>query len=124
MHNILLLVIEGILILLFLLAGFFKLIQTREKIMASGGAWAADISATNIKIIGALEFALGLGLLLNLLFPIAPVIGLISSTGMGLIMLAAAILHIKRKEYGFVVFTFVLSLLAFFVAYQGCGVSC
>jgi hypothetical protein len=116
--NILIMVIQGLLIFLFLVAGFFKLAQTREKIMSSGGAWAADISATNIKIIGVLECALSLILLLTLFVPVSPVLTQIACTGMGLVMLSAAYLHIKRKEYGFVVFTFVLSLMAFFLLYQ------
>ncbi len=120
---ILYIISAGILILLFLLAGVFKLIQTREKIMASGGSWAEDVSAANIKIVGMAEVILGLSLLASLLltiiFAISPIIVIISSLiatissiGMALIMLAAAVLHIKRKEYGFVAITLLLTVMA------------
>jgi hypothetical protein len=114
--NVLLYIIEGILILLFLLAGVFKLIQPREKIISSGGSWAEDVSPTNIKIVGIMEVLLGSVLLVTLLTTIPSIIATITSVGMGMIMLAAAGLHIKRKEYPFVIFTLVLVLMAFFVA--------
>lgn len=116
----LLYIIEGVLILLFLLAGVFKLIQTREKIMTGGGAWAEDVSAMNIKIVGIAEVILALTLFVTLFLTVPSLITTIASIGMGIIMLAAAGLHIKRKEYAFVVFTLVLVVMTFFVAAKCC----
>ena len=118
MENIVPMIIQGLLILLFLLAGFFKLTQTKEKIVAGGGAWAADFATNQIKMIGALECALSLGLLLHLLFSVAYMLAIASSAGMSLVMLSAAYVHIRRKEYGFVIFTLVLSAMAFFITFR------
>jgi hypothetical protein len=120
----LLLVLQGILILLFLLAGFFKLAQTKEKIVAGGGAWAADFQTGHIKMIGMLECALSLGLLLPFLISVPQLVPTVASTGMGLVMMSAVFVHIKRKEYGFVVFTLLLSLIAFYVTWTGCSSVC
>jgi hypothetical protein len=113
-----LLIIQGLLVFLFLLAGFFKLIQTKEKIIAGGGAWAEEFATTNIKIIGALECLLSLGLSLSLFFTVSPVLALVSSAGMALVMLSAAFVHIKRKEYGLLILTLAVNFLALFLTYQ------
>jgi hypothetical protein len=120
MENIGLLISQGLMILLFMLAGVFKLIQSKEKIVSGGGAWAADFTPNLIKMIGLLECVLSLGVLIPLFFSLR-VLALPSMIGMGLVMLGAAIVHIRRKEYGFVIFTGILSCLAFFLIYAGLG---
>jgi hypothetical protein len=120
------LIIYAVLFLSFLLAGLFKLIMNREKIIASGGTWAEEFKAKQIKMIGVLECALALGLLLpfffaglevpGLLFSVMYMLSLTSSVGMCLVMLSAAYVHIWRKEYGFVILTLVLSGMAFSIA--------
>jgi hypothetical protein len=118
MDSMVVLVIQGLLILIFFLAGFFKLVQSREKIIAGGGTWAEDFKTNNIKMIGVLECVLALGLLLPPLFSVAYMLSLACSAGMCLVMLSAAYVHIKRKEYGFVIFTLVLSAMAFFITFR------
>ncbi|HXA01393.1 MAG TPA: DoxX family protein [Cytophagaceae bacterium] len=122
--NIVLIIIQGLLVFIFLMAGFFKLIQTKEKIVTGGGAWAADFATTHIKIIGALEVLLSVGLSLSLFLSVPPVLALVSSAGMGVVMLAAAFVHIKRKEYGLLALTLVVSFIAFFLTYQSCFSIC
>jgi hypothetical protein len=117
-------IIQGVLIFLFFMAGIFKLIQTKENIVTKGGAWAADFSATNIKIIGAVELILSVILFLSYFIVIQPIIVQIATTGMGLIMLAAVVVHFRRKEYPLLAFTLLLSVLAFYLTYQICAPGC
>lgn len=111
-------IIQILLILLFMLAGFFKLIQTREKILASGATWAEHFSTTHIKVIGLLECLLSVFMLINLIFSVSSIITLICSIGMGVTMLVAAGVHVKRKEYGFLALTVVTGAMAFFLVYE------
>ncbi len=109
-------IIGGFLVILFSLAGAFKLIRTKEQVVSGGGAWAANFTPSNIKIIGAVECALTTGLVFGLFNSDFALIGFGSAVGMLIIILAATIVHIKRKEIGFVVLTIVVAtILGFFI---------
>ncbi|WP_428849368.1 DoxX family protein [Streptomyces cucumeris] len=57
-------IISGVLALLFVMAGLMKISQPREKLAASGMAWAEDFSLGSVRAIGAVEVLGALGLVL------------------------------------------------------------
>jgi hypothetical protein len=111
------LVIQGLLTLVFLLAGSMKLIQPREKVIASGGKWAADFSPAAVKIIGAGELLCALGVLIPQLLGDSGYLGLIAAAGIEIFMAGAFFTHVRRKEMMFLPLTGVIFLLGAFVCY-------
>ncbi|MEM8862709.1 MAG: DoxX family protein, partial [Chloroflexota bacterium] len=118
--NILLWVLQGLLALMFLAAGGMKASQSKEQIIESGGermAWANDISANNIRIIGILEVLAGIGLILPMLTGILPWLTPLAAVGLILTMIGAIILHVQRGDGTQAIVTNVVILLvAAFVA--------
>ena len=75
-----------------------------------------------MKIIGALEVAGAIGLILPWLLDIAPILTPIAALGLVLTMLGAAIVHLRRGETQMIVPNIVLGLLALFVALGRFGI--
>ncbi|MGW5739795.1 DoxX family protein [Amycolatopsis sp. NPDC003861] len=96
--NVALWIIAGLLALAFLAAGAMKLLQSKEKLVASGMAWADGYSGGSVKGIGAIEVLGALGLILPALLVIAPILTPIAALGLAIVMLGAIIVHIRRKE--------------------------
>ncbi|QHC22724.1 DoxX family protein [Streptomyces sp. GS7] len=96
--NTLLWVLTGLLAVLFLAAGAAKLLQPKEKVVATSGAWAADYSPGAIKAIGLLEILGALGTVLPAAVDTA--VGLVpaAATGLGLLMIGAGAVHARRGE--------------------------
>jgi hypothetical protein len=110
---IIILFIHFLLGLMFLLAGAFKLVKTKEQIIAGGGKWAEEFQTPQIRIIGIVECIVALILLLNFIFLSNPILTIISSSVMGILMLGAGFMHIRRKEFGLLALTILLASLAF-----------
>ena len=119
--NIVLWIIAGLLALAFLAAGAMKLAQPKEKLAASGMAWVEDFSPAMMKTIGALEVLAAIGLILPAVLDIAPVLVPLAALGLAVMMVGAAITHVRRKENQMVVVNVVLLLLAVFVAWGRFG---
>jgi len=100
-----------------LVAGFLKLVRNNEQIVDSGGKWAEDFSENKVKLIGVIEFLSSIALLASLLLNLPNTVPMGASAALGVVMLGAAVVHIKRKEFGFVAFTLIVSSAAFFVSY-------
>ena len=119
--NVVLWIVAGVLAAAFLASGLMKLAQPKKKIVDSGMGWAEDFSDGAVKGIGALEVLGALGLILPAVFDVATVLVPIAATGLALIMLGAAVTHVRRKESQMVVVNVVLLLLAAFVAWGRFG---
>jgi uncharacterized membrane protein YphA (DoxX/SURF4 family) len=91
-------IINGLLALAFIFAGITKALTPQEKLLEKGMAWTADYSAPVVKLIGAAEFVGGLGLVLPLLTGIVPVLTPIAATALAVLMSAAVVVHIRRKD--------------------------
>lgn len=119
--NIALWILQGLLALMFLLAGFMKASQSKEAIKKSGGermAWVDSVSASNLKLIGILEVLIGFGLVLPQLTGILPWLTPLAAVGLACTMIGALLLHLQRKDGAQSLATnIVLLLLAAFVAY-------
>lgn len=119
--NIVLWVLQGLLAVMFLLAGFMKATKAKEEIKKSGGermAWVDSVSAGNLKLIGILEVLIGFGLVLPQLTGILPWLTPLAAVGFVCTMIGALLLHLQRKDGAqSLVTNIILLLLAAFVAY-------
>ena len=120
-------VVQGLLVFVFLAAGLLKTTQPIEK-LTKFGPWVASYPAAIVRLIGATEILCALSLLLvglfhftTLLTPIVPsdvalfitaFLTPIAASLVALIMAGAIATHLPRKEYGSVVVTALLLVLA------------
>ena len=118
--NIALWIAQGILALVFLMAGASKLTQPKEKLAERMG-YVNDFSAGTIKLIGTLEVLGALGVVLPKLTGILPVFTPLATVGLALTMVGAALTHLRRKEPQMIVVNAVLLALAIFVAWGRWG---
>lgn len=119
--NIVLWILQGLLALMFLMAGLMKATQSKDKLKESGGermAWVDSMSAGAVRGIGILEFLIALGLILPMLTGILPWLTPLAAIGLVCTMVGAAALHVQRGDGAQAIMTnVVLLLLAAFVAY-------
>jgi VIT1/CCC1 family predicted Fe2+/Mn2+ transporter len=116
-----LLIIQGLLGLLFVITGSFKFFQSREKVIASGGAWAADFKPATVKIIAGTELISALLVLIPMFLGHAQYIAFIGAASIAVIMAGAIYTHIRRKEFQHAIINVVFLLMALFVAYAHQG---
>jgi len=90
-------IVAGLAALVFLAAGLMKLAQPKEKLKASL-PWTEDFSATAIKLIGLAEVLGAIGLIVPMLTGILPILSPIAGIALAVLMIGAAITHIRRKE--------------------------
>ena len=119
--NIVLWILQGLLAVVFVMAGSMKLTQSKDGLKEKGGermAWVDSVSANNIKLIGLLEVLAGIGLILPQLTGILPILTPLAAVGLVLTMIGAIILHVRRGDGAQAsVANVVLLLMAAFVAY-------
>lgn len=116
--NLALWIITGVLAAAYFFGGGGKLVLSKQKIAATGpsAAWTEDWSAGGIKAIGALEVLAGVGLVLPAVLGIAPVLVPLAAIGLMIIMVGAAIVRFRRREFKLMAVDLVyLALLAFVV---------
>ena len=109
-------VIQGLLAVAFLGAGASKLSQPKEKLLKNM-AWVEDFSQPNVRLIGTAEVLGAIGVVLPALTGIVPWLTPLAALGLVLLMVGAALTHLRRKEYGNIAINAVLLVLAAFVAY-------
>ena len=91
-------IVNALTALLFLGAGSMKLIRPKSALAEMGMAWTADFHAGVIKLIGAAQVLGAIGMILPVLFDIAPILSPIAATGIAIIMIGAVVMHVRRKE--------------------------
>lgn len=114
--SILIWVAQGLLSVVFLMAGILKLTSSKEELEAKVGNWVQPFSRTTLRIIGLLEVLGATGVVLPMLLEILPVLTIYAAVGLGLTMLGAMSVHIQRSEYDKLGMNAVLLSLAVFVA--------
>lgn len=110
---------QGLLALAFLASGSAKLKNDHMTFAASrppGTAFAADLAEPAFKAIGALEVLGAIGLVLPWALDIAPVLTPIAAAGLAVIMVGAALTHLRRGERQPIVANLILLALALTVA--------
>ena len=113
-----LLIVQVLLGLIFVITGSFKFFQTKEKVIASGGTWAADFAPGIIKIIAGAELISGLSLIVARLSEHGPGLAFSGAVCIALIMTGSIYTHIRRKEFQHAVINLVFLFMALFVAYM------
>jgi uncharacterized membrane protein YphA (DoxX/SURF4 family) len=119
--NIALWIVASLLAAVFGLAGIFKLSSKKDALKSKGLDWVDDFSANTVKLIGGLELAAAIGLILPPLTKIAPILAPLAALGLVLIMVGAIITHARRKEPQGIAVNVVLLLLAAFVVWGRFG---
>jgi hypothetical protein len=114
--NVALWIVQILLAFAFLFAGGAKLAQPREALAQRGMAYVEDFTATQVKLIGALEVLGALGVILPFATGIAPVLTPIAAVGLALQMVGAIVVHVRRGESAPIAANAVLCALAVFVA--------
>jgi putative oxidoreductase len=108
--NTIIWIIQVVLSIAFLIAGFIKLIMPKDRLREKIGVWVDDFSDSRLKLIGFLEVLGAFGLILPMTFNILPFLTPLAACGILFAMMGAVNLHMKRKES--VVTNVVLLLLA------------
>jgi uncharacterized membrane protein YphA (DoxX/SURF4 family) len=120
--NMALWIIAGVLAFAFAGSGIMKLVQSKDKLVASStGGWAADWSPAAIKLIGVAEILGAIGLIVPAALHVAPILVPLAAVGLILVMIGAAVVHARRHELPNVAICVVLLLLAAFVAWGRFG---
>ncbi|HZE37343.1 MAG TPA: DoxX family protein [Stackebrandtia sp.] len=97
--NIALWIDAGLLALVFAFAGVNKLAIPHQKLAkAPGGGWVLDFSPAFVKALGAVEIVGAVGVVVPRLVGIAPILVPLAATGLGAIMIGAAIVELRRGE--------------------------
>lgn len=109
-------VLHGLLAFAFLGAGSMKLLKRREELIPMGMGWAEDFSDGQVKVIGALELAGGIGVIAPVALGIMPMVSGLAAAGLTVTMVAAATIHAKRGEFPMMVPALALGALAAYVA--------
>ena len=110
-------VVEGLLGFLFVVTGSFKFFQSREKVIASGGAWAADFAPGVIKTIAGVELISGVLVIVPRLLGHGHYLTFLGAATIAVIMAGAIYTHIRRKEFMHAGINVVFLVMALFVAY-------
>jgi uncharacterized membrane protein YphA (DoxX/SURF4 family) len=117
--NLALWIAAGLLAVGFLIAGANKLFIPQEKLaQAPGGGWVVDFSAGFVKALGAVEILGAVGLILPSLLGIAPILTPLAAVGLALIMVGAAIVTFRRREFKHTLLNLTYLALAAFVAWS------
>jgi len=112
--NIVLWIVQGLVALAFLLAGFMKAfmpVETLKKNMA----WVSTVPASFVRFIGVAEILGAIGLILPAVTGIAPWLTIAAAAGLVVVMASASIFHASRRETSNIGVNVVLLLLALII---------
>jgi len=109
-------IVQGLMAFVFLMLGFMKMTQPRDKIKEKM-AWVNDFSSGTLKFIGFSEVLGALGLIIPWWTGTLPILTPIAASALGLVMILAAMVHARRKEQQMLLGNILLLLLLVFVAF-------
>ncbi|MEV2238128.1 DoxX family protein [Micromonospora sp. NPDC049891] len=116
--NIALWIAAGLLAAVSVTGGITKMFVPREKLAAlKGGEWTGHASVGFIKTIGILEFLAAVGLILPAVLDIAPFMVLVTAVCWVLLMVGAAIIHVRLGQLRLVAVNLGYVALAAFIAW-------
>lgn len=119
--NITLWIVQGLLAAFFGAGGIVKLVRPPKRLIDQGLTWVEDFPPAAVKAIGALEVLAAVGLVLPAVTGVVPVLVPLAGVGIGLLMIGAAVVHVRRHEVPFVGVLAVLLAAAAFVAWGRFG---
>ncbi|WBQ03217.1 DoxX family protein [Kribbella sp. CA-293567] len=110
-------IVTGLLATAFLVAGANKLFIPRDRLAkAPGGGWVLEFSPAFLKTLGAVEILGAIGLILPAVLDLVPVLVPLAAAGLGTIMIGAAIVTGRRREYAHAAINLTYLALTVFVA--------
>lgn len=117
--NIALWIVAGILALAYLVAGISKVFIPHQRLAEAGAAsrWVEDFKPGTVKAIGCLELLGAVGLIVPAWSGIAPILVPLAALGIAFLMVGAATVRIRRREYRVMIVDLVYLGLALFVAW-------
>jgi uncharacterized membrane protein YphA (DoxX/SURF4 family) len=118
--NIALWIVQGLLAVVFLMAGAMKILKPKDEAMERM-PFVEDFSEPVLKTIGVLEVAGAIGLILPGITGIAPVLVPLAATGLAIIQAGAVVVHTRRGEAREIAMNVVLFALSVFVAWGRFG---
>lgn len=101
--------------------GAMKLTKPKDQLLAAGMGTLEPFTPTAIKLLGALEVAAAIGLILPALTGIAPILVPLAAVGVALLMIGAMIAVARRGEHHMIALNAVLMLMAAGVAWGRFG---
>lgn len=113
--NIGLWVVQIVLALVYGMAGFMKLSQPIDALVASGMSYAGDYPELLTRFIGTMEVLGAIGVILPAASRIAPWLTPLAALGFSIIQVLAMGLHISRGEFQVLPVNLVLLALALFL---------
>ncbi|MCO6004026.1 DoxX family protein [Actinoallomurus purpureus] len=113
-------IVQAILAAMFAMSGLGKVLQSKDK-LAGKYPWMQDVSQSTVRFIGVTELLGAIGLIVPAATGIAPVLTPIAWTGLAVIVVLGAAMHIRRKEPSGVAVTAVLFVLTALVAWGRFG---
>jgi hypothetical protein len=96
--NLALWALQLLLAVAFLGAGFAHAFRFEQFSANPRMAWAKEVGRSNMRLIGLLEIAGAIGLVLPAVTGILPWITVLAAAGLALVMIFAAVFHVRRGE--------------------------
>lgn len=118
--NVLLWVLQGLLAAVFTMAGVMKTTQPIHKLVGTV-PYANDLTPGTVRLIGAVELAAALGLVLPATAGTAMVLTPLAALGLAVVMALAGTFHLRRREYSAIGMNGVLLALSVVVAWGRFG---
>jgi hypothetical protein len=115
--NIILWILQGVAAFAFLYSGINKSIYSEQKLVAIGQTGVEGLSLPFIRFIGISEILGAVGLILPWWLQIAPALTPFTAICFAIIMVLAARIHYRRKEYKNVLTNVFLLVISLFIAY-------
>jgi uncharacterized membrane protein len=118
--NVFLWIVQAILAVMFAMSGAQKAIQPKDQ-LAAKYLWMHDFSQESVRFIGVVEVLGAIGLIVPSVTGIAPVLAPVAGTGLAVLLVLAAAVHIRRREPRGVWVTAVLFALTVLVVWGRFG---
>lgn len=111
--NVVLWVVSAAIGLAFAACGVIKLVVPKRRLALRGSSWVSELSSATVAFVGLTEIAGGLAMLLPAVLKISPLAAVMLGTaGLIVVMLGAAVVHVRRREPGMIVLNLALLALA------------
>lgn len=115
--NTLIWTLQGFMVLVFMFSGICKSVYSEPKLVSIGQTGVEGLSMPLIRFIGISEIVGSIGLVLPQLLHIYPALTPVSAVCLGAIMIPAAMIHYKRKEYKQVMLNTTFFVICLAIAY-------
>ncbi len=111
------LTLQGITAFIFMFSGINKSIYSEKTLVSKGQTGVENLPLILIRIIGFSEILVSLGLILPSILNVFLNLTVISAICLGLIMIPAAIIHYKRKEFKTIIINVIIFIVCMSIAY-------